>query len=72
MTTSRKASIERTRGHYSVPGNVLSCTMWGRGQTFATAAHPFGSAVTDPQSDLRLASFAMNVIDYETGIVFDT
>ena len=46
--------------------------MWGSGQTFATAAHPFGAAVADPESDLRLASFAINVIDYETGMVFDT
>jgi hypothetical protein len=46
--------------------------MRARGQTFGTADHPFGSAVTHPQSDLRLASFAMNVIDYETGMVFDT
>ena len=46
--------------------------MWGSGQTFATAAHLFGAAVADPESDLLLASFAINVIDYETGMVFDT
>jgi hypothetical protein len=43
--------------------------MWGSGQAFGVATHPFGSAVKDPQSDLRLASFAMNAIDDETGMV---
>jgi hypothetical protein len=72
MADTQHASSNSYPGFDAVPGHVLSCTMWGSGQTFGTAAHPFGSAVTDPQSDLRLASFAMNVIDYETGIVFDT
>ncbi len=27
--------------------------------------------MTDPDTDLRLASFAMNTIDFETGMVFD-
>jgi hypothetical protein len=41
------------------------------GRTFGTNVHPFGAAVTDPQSDLRLAAFGMNSIDHETGMVFD-
>lgn len=45
--------------------------MWAQGQTFGTNVQPFGRAVSDPQSDLRLASFAMNTIDVETGMVFD-
>ena len=45
--------------------------MWARGRTFGTAANPFGSAVTNPDTDLRLASFAMNTTDFETGMVFD-
>jgi hypothetical protein len=72
MADTRRVSANAYPGFDAVPGEVLSCTMWGSGQTFGTAAHPFGAAVIDPQSDLRLASFAMNVIDYETGMVFDT
>jgi hypothetical protein len=72
MADTRHVSSNAYPGFDAVPGEVLSCTMWGSGQTFGTAAHPFGAAVTDPQSDLRLASFAMNVIDVETGMVFDT
>jgi Family of unknown function (DUF6081) len=72
MADTRHVSATAYPGFDAVPGEVLSCTMWGSGQTFGTAAHPFGAAVIDPQSDLRLASFAMNVIDYETGMVFDT
>jgi hypothetical protein len=53
------------------PGSEVQCSMWARGQTFGTAAQPFGSAVTNPNTDLRLASFAMNTIDYETSMVFD-
>jgi hypothetical protein len=52
-------------------GKEVQCNMWSRGQTFGTAANPFGSAVTNPNTDLRLASFAMNTLDYETGMVFD-
>jgi len=59
-------------GFDAAPGQQLSFTMQAKGQTFGTQFQPFGSAVTDPQSDLRLASYAMNVIDYETGMVFDT
>jgi Family of unknown function (DUF6081) len=72
MADTQRVSANAYPGFDAVPGEMLSCTMWGSGQTFGTAAHPFGAAVTDPQSDLRLASFAMNVIDYETGMVFDT
>jgi hypothetical protein len=72
MADTRHVSSNSYPGFDAVPGNVLSCTMWARGQTFGTAAHPFGSAVTDPQSDPRLAAFEMTFIDYETGMVFDT
>jgi hypothetical protein len=72
MADTQRVSANAYPGFDAVRGEILSCTMWGGGQTFGTAAHPFGTAVTDPQSDLRLASFAMNVIDYETGMVFDT
>jgi Family of unknown function (DUF6081) len=71
MADTQHLSSNSVPGFDAVPGQELRCTMWARGQTFGTAAHPFGSAVTDPNADLRLASFAMNTIDLETGMVFD-
>lgn len=41
------------------------------GRTFGTAGHPFGTAVVDPDADLRLASVALNGIDFESWMVFD-
>ena len=58
-------------GFDAVPGTELGCETWIGGQTFGTHAQPFGPAVLDPDDDLRLASVAMNVIDFETYMVFD-
>jgi hypothetical protein len=52
-------------------GQKLVCQATLGGVTLGTASHPFGSAVVDPQDDLRLASFALNAIDFETFMVFD-
>lgn len=41
------------------------------GRTFGTDRHPFGDAVPDPQTDLRLGAFAMTTIDLESFVVFD-
>lgn len=71
MAITRKMSSSGYRGFDALPGRALSCTMRARGRTFGTEAHPFGPAVSDPQSDLRLAAFAMNSFDDETGMVFD-
>lgn len=71
MADTAHLSSNFVPGFDAEPGREVRCTMQARGQTFGTAAQPFGSAVTDPQSDLRLASFAMNTIDFETGMVFD-
>jgi Family of unknown function (DUF6081) len=72
MADTQHMSSNSYPGFDAVQGRVLLCTMRGKGETFGTAAHPFGGVVTDAQADLRLAAFAMNVIDYETGMVFDT
>jgi hypothetical protein len=70
---TRHLSSNSVPGFDALPGQILSCSMQAKGQTFGTENQPFGNvAVTDPQSDLRLASYAMNVIDFETGMVFDT
>jgi hypothetical protein len=41
------------------------------GQTFGTEFHPFGSAVEQADTDLRLSAFAMTTIDLESFMVFD-
>jgi hypothetical protein len=71
MADTQHVSSNAMPGFDAVPGQELRCSMWGSGRTFGTAANPFGSAVTDPNTDLRLASFAMNTIDVETGMAFD-
>jgi hypothetical protein len=72
MADTRRMSDTGYPGFDAIAGRELSFTMWATGRTFGTEAHPFGAAVADPESDLRLASFAMNVLDPETGVVFDT
>ena len=71
MADTQHLSSNSVPGFDAVPGQELQCNMWARGRTFGTAANPFGSAVTNPDTDLRLASFAMNTTDFETGMVFD-
>jgi Family of unknown function (DUF6081) len=71
MIDTQHVSSNSVPGFDAVPGQELQVSMRARGRTFGTAAHPFGSAVTNPDTDLRLASFAMNTIDFETGMVFD-
>jgi hypothetical protein len=71
MVDTQHMSSNSVPGFDVLPGQELHCSMWARGRTFGTDAHPFGEAVADPDTDLRLASFAMNTIDAETGMVFD-
>lgn len=52
-------------------GKVLSCEGVVGGRTYGTAQHPFGTIIDNPNDDLRLASFALNSIDFETFMVFD-
>jgi hypothetical protein len=49
----------------------LSCSTSISGQTYGTQFHPFGGQVSNAQDDLRLASFAMNTIDFQSYMVFD-
>jgi hypothetical protein len=71
MIDTQHRSSNSIPGFDVVLGHELQISMWLRGRTFGTAAHPFGSAVTNPDADLRLASSAMNTIDFESGMVFD-
>jgi hypothetical protein len=52
-------------------GQKLVCQTTLGGLTTGTGAHPFGGAVANPQDDLRLASLALNTIDFQTYMVFD-
>lgn len=58
-------------GFDAVPGRTLACEGWIRGAQYGVAGNPFGTLVTDPDSDLRLASFAMNSCDFDSFMVFD-
>lgn len=58
-------------GFDAVPGRELTCEATLGGRTFGTAGQPFGAAVANPNDDLRLAATAMNVIDFDTFMVFD-
>ncbi|HLL03574.1 MAG TPA: DUF6081 family protein [Myxococcaceae bacterium] len=49
----------------------LACRTTVTGQTYGTHLHPFGAAVSNAQEDPRLASFAMNTIDFQSYMVFD-
>jgi len=41
------------------------------GRSYGVEGHPFGNAVKDASSDLRLGAPCFNVIDFETYMVFD-
>lgn len=52
-----------------VPGQRFACSAIVGGRTFGTKNHPFGNSVA--KDDLRLASVAMNALDFESFIVSD-
>ncbi|MBT2873174.1 hypothetical protein GTY64_09460 [Streptomyces sp. SID8376] len=57
---------------YDIPKTgSLSCTSKISGRTFGTERHPFGSAVADPRTDVRLASAAMVTADFDSKAIFD-
>ncbi len=60
-----------TRQRFELDGGALRFAFRVRSRTFGTAAQPFGDAVPDPAADPRLGSLVLNVMDFETGMVFD-
>lgn len=50
---------------------VLSFHLQLGGRVYGADQHEFGNAVSDPGSDFRLGAAVMNVMDFESGIVFD-
>lgn len=57
-------------GFDALSNQELRCETWISGRTYGTERHPFSNAGIS-SDDLRLAAFAQNTIDYETGMVFD-
>lgn len=49
----------------------VRCEAMITGQVHGVENHPFGTAVSQPSTDARLAAFALNTADFETGMVFD-
>jgi len=49
----------------------LSCSTNMSGASYGNELHPFGGNVANPQSDVRLATYAMNTVDFESYMVFD-
>lgn len=58
-------------GFDALPGQELRFDMWIGGTSYGNEQHPFGSAVVDPNDDIRLANPAMNTIDLATFVVAD-
>lgn len=54
-----------------IPNKTLTFETIMRGKSFGIQNHPFGKAVKDANSDLRLASSTMVCADFETMMVFD-
>ena len=58
-------------GFDALPGRELTFDSWVSAQSYGNEQHPFGSAVADPDDDIRLAASAMPTIDFETYLVSD-
>jgi len=58
-------------GFDAVHGRELRFDAWISGRSYGNEFHPFGSAVADPDDDVRLAASAMPTIDFENFIVAD-
>lgn len=66
-----RVSAAQFPGFDARPGSTLAGTARLTARTFGTHLHPFGAAVEDPDSDLRLATSGMTTIDIESWMVFD-
>ncbi len=58
-------------GFDAAPTSAVRCEAMITGQVHGVESHPFGAAVSQPSTDARLAAFALNTADFETGMVFD-
>ncbi|CAM5469508.1 hypothetical protein SALBM311S_09599 [Streptomyces alboniger] len=68
---ARHTSKAGILGFDAEPDRVLTIDVTMSARTFGTEQHPFGGAVANPRTDLRLAAGAMNTADPETLMVFD-
>lgn len=71
LAYTNRQSTNSVPGYDAVSGQKLSGGARISGRTYGTEGHPFGSAVKNPNDDLRLASSALNAVDLETWMVFD-
>ncbi|MEE1758254.1 MULTISPECIES: DUF6081 family protein [unclassified Streptomyces] len=67
----RRSASSGYPGFDAPAAGKVSCTTKMAVETTGTDKHPFGSAVSNAQTDLRLASGAMVTLDPETNVVFD-
>jgi hypothetical protein len=66
-----RSSAHGFPGFDAVPGRVLVVEATLAAQAHGLDRHPYGNAVTDPRSDVRLAAAALITLDRESGVVFD-
>ncbi|GHG84115.1 DUF6081 family protein [Streptomyces griseocarneus] len=71
LTWPRHNSTKGFPGWDSPDFGQLSCNTRMGVTTTNTDKHPFGAAVSNPQTDLRLAAGSLVSVDQETNVVFD-
>lgn len=60
-----------TADAFPTAGAELRMSFRAGATRFGMAAQPYGPEVADPDDDLRLGSATLNVLDFQTGMVFD-
>ena len=60
-----------TQESFPTEGGALRIEFRASARTFGNAEHPFGDDVEDPLTDFRLGAATLNVMDFQTGLIFD-
>lgn len=71
LAYTNRQSTNGVPGYDAISDQELSGGARVSGRTFGTKGHPFRRAVKNPNDDPRLATFALNTIDFESWMVFD-
>lgn len=71
MIQAEHHNSDGTPGFKILPGKTIKMETVAGGELYGVDKHPFGDAVTDPDSDFRLGALAMVNMDPDTNIVFD-
>lgn len=56
---------------FATAGHVVRARFRAGARSFGTFGHPYGQDAADPESDIRLGAASLNVLDFESGLVFD-